>query len=87
MENELKLVQTDRKLSGPTGGSGDDMEARVARLEASVDHIQTDVSDIKIDIKDIKRDMGNFRVEIIKWFIGTSIAVVGVLMAFISLAK
>ncbi len=38
------------------GGSGNGLEARVAKVEAAVEHIQSDVSEIKSDTRDIKRD-------------------------------
>ena len=45
------------------GGGGDNMEARVARLESHVEHIDTTLSDIKQDVRDIKKDAkSDFRI-------------------------
>lgn len=35
---------------------GNDMEARIAKLEATVDHIQSDITDIKQDIRDFRKE-------------------------------
>jgi hypothetical protein len=38
------------------GNGGDDLEARVAKLESDVNYIKRDISEIKSDIRDIKHD-------------------------------
>ncbi|EHY1015170.1 hypothetical protein K2C01_003848 [Vibrio vulnificus] len=37
-------------------GGGDDLEARVARLESDVEYIKRDISEIKTDIKDMRKE-------------------------------
>ncbi len=39
-----------------SGGGGNDMEARVAKLESDVEHIRTDVSDIKVELRTFKTE-------------------------------
>ncbi|BDO97583.1 TPA: hypothetical protein ACXGCQ_004717 [Escherichia coli] len=38
------------------GGGGDDMQARVAKLESDVEHIKHTLKEMKDDIREIKRD-------------------------------
>lgn len=38
------------------GGGGDELEARVARLESDVEYIKRDISEIKTDIKDMRKE-------------------------------
>lgn len=87
------ITQYIRSQSGlPPGGGGGGMEARVAKLEASVEHIQTDIYDIKNDVRDmrtilaeIKESIGNFKVDTIKWFIGTALALLVAAIGYIEL--
>ena len=37
-----------------TGGPGDGMEARIAKLESDVSHIETSLTDIKTDIRELR---------------------------------
>ncbi len=56
MENVLKLNRGHSPVS--TGGSGgDDMEARVARLESDVSNIRENVADIKADFRELRGDI------------------------------
>lgn len=41
---------------GSGNGGGDDMQARVAKLESDVEHIKTSLKEIKDDVREIKRD-------------------------------
>ena len=46
-----------------SGGGGNNMESRIAKLESDVDYIKTTLSDIKEDTREIKRDARNdFRI-------------------------
>lgn len=42
-----------------SGGGGNNMESRIAKLESDVDYIKTTLSDIKADTREIKRDARN----------------------------
>ncbi|EIV8648103.1 hypothetical protein CWW57_RS00960 [Vibrio parahaemolyticus] len=48
-------VNQPKKNQG--NGGGDDLEARVAKLESSVEYIQRDIADIKGDIKGIRTEL------------------------------
>jgi hypothetical protein len=48
MDQHGKLASGDPPT---TGGPGDGMEPRIAKLEASVEHIQSDISEIKSDLR------------------------------------
>lgn len=41
---------------GGGNSGGDDMQARVAKLESDVEHIKNSLKDIKDDVREIKRD-------------------------------
>ncbi|WP_254877262.1 hypothetical protein [Pantoea ananatis] len=41
---------------GSGSGGGDDMQARVAKLESDVEHIKNSLKEIKDDVREIKRD-------------------------------
>lgn len=41
---------------GDGNGGGDDMQARVAKLESDVEHIKNSLKEIKEDVREIKRD-------------------------------
>lgn len=59
---------------------GGNMEARVAKLEAHVEHIDTTLSDIKSDIRDIRNGMWSH----LRWSIGTTITLFGILAAMMA---
>ena len=44
-----------------SGGGGDSMEPRIAKLESDVEHIKTDISDIKIDVRDFRKEIGDLK--------------------------
>ncbi|WP_445494453.1 hypothetical protein [Photorhabdus sp. SF281] len=43
------------KQGGGNGG-GEDMEARVARLESDVEHIKKSIDEVKADVREMKKD-------------------------------
>lgn len=52
----------DEKHGGGNGG-GDDMQARVAKLESDVEHMKNTLKEIKDDVREIKRDArSDFRI-------------------------
>lgn len=52
----------DEKYGGGNGG-GDDMQARVAKLESDVEYVKNTLKEIKDDIREIKRDArADFRI-------------------------
>lgn len=44
-----------------TGNGGDDMQARVARLESDVEHIKQDIAEIKADVRQAASDIGSIK--------------------------
>jgi hypothetical protein len=43
----------------PTGSNGEQMEARIARLESDVSHLRSDVTDIKVDLREFRAAVDN----------------------------
>jgi hypothetical protein len=84
---------TPRGKDSDTGGSppgGSDVEARVAKLETLSTDIQIKMVRIETrlesvesnmathsDIANIKTDLANLQTSLIKWFVGTAIAMTG----------
>ena len=46
-----------RRHTGGNPPGGDDVEARVAKLETHVDYIRSDISDLKADMKELRADV------------------------------
>lgn len=46
----------DTGMNSNGNGGGDDMQARVAKLESDVDYIKKSIGEIKDDVREIKRD-------------------------------
>lgn len=78
----------------PPGGGGGDMEGRVIRLESDVEHIKNDISDIKTDVREIRSGVSTIHTSIersknsmIKFYIFTSLALVGVIFGIMAYFK
>lgn len=72
-----------RDFSGGNGG-GDDMQARVAKLESDIEYIKRDIAEVKSDVKTIDSRLSTIEASIIsaKTTIKASAAVVSVTFAF-----
>lgn len=54
-ETQARADAAERALKAHGGdGGGEDMEARVAKVEAAVEHIQLTLTDIKTDIREMR---------------------------------
>jgi t-SNARE complex subunit (syntaxin) len=65
------------------GGGGDDMEARVAKLESDVENIKTNVADIKTDVREIRGKVDDLKDSIAStkiWALMLYIALAGTLL-------
>ena len=63
------------------GGGGDNMEARLAKLEANMEHVQSECADIKADVRsvrdkvdDVKDAIASAKVWALVLYIGLSAA-------------
>ncbi len=57
LDSRIGKVLDDRGYKGGPGDSGgNNVEARIAKLEATVEHIQSDMRDVKEDVRDHRRD-------------------------------
>lgn len=78
------------------------LEASVEHIQTDISDIKIDIREIRQlfsqdfksirqefgqDFKSINENFASFRIDMIKWFIGTSIGIVAVLMGFIALVK
>jgi hypothetical protein len=45
----------ERKSPSTTGGGGDGLEPRIAKLEAHVEHIKTSVNEVRTDLRDFQK--------------------------------
>lgn len=52
---DVDFIPHTESHDGGNGG-GDDMQARVAKLESDVEHIKSTLKEIKEDVREIKRD-------------------------------
>ncbi len=57
MADHVKLVPGGGGLYTPKPpGGGNEMEARIAKLESDVGHIQTNIGDMKNDLREIRKE-------------------------------
>lgn len=57
------VTKDDASFNYGNGGGGDDMQARVAKLESDIEHIKNTLKEIKEDVREIKRDTrSDFRI-------------------------
>ena len=58
---------------------------RIVAIEAVLPHLATkaDVADVKVDIERVRAEIERLRADMIKWQIGTAIAVVGAVFAIV----
>ncbi len=66
MTIRLIPLSIQRATDDTAGGSGqpptgDDMEARVAKLEAIAEHVQRDLQDLKSDVRSVRTDIVSVR--------------------------
>lgn len=81
MTGKLLYLDTVNKGVGATGGTGgENVEARVGKLETHIEYIKNDLSDIKTEIKDLNKKLSS---HLPIWFIGMFIATVGVVSGLI----
>lgn len=67
-----EMQKVNWTLMGGSGGGGDDMETRVAKLEAEVSAVHRTMDDVKSDIRGLRQTTeSNF-----KWLLGSGAAAV-----------
>ncbi|MFW7194359.1 hemolysin XhlA [Enterobacter sp. BNK-29] len=76
-------LSQDSKYGGGNGG-GDDMQARVAKLESDVEYIKRDIAEIKSDIKSMDSRLAEIEkgINSAKTTIKASATVVSIVFAF-----
>ena len=77
-QNKPRLVRGNNASAIDSGGSGggNDMEARIAKLETSVGEIKVDVAVIKSNYAKTS-DVSDATTSLIKWIVGTMLAAAG----------
>ncbi|HFO2431573.1 TPA: hemolysin XhlA [Klebsiella pneumoniae] len=81
---ETSLANDTLRQYGSSGGGGDGMQVRVAKLESDVEYIKRDIAEVKSGIKSIDSRLSTIETNIssTKTTIKASAAVVSVIFAF-----
>ena len=58
---------------------------RLSAIEAVLPHLATkaDVADVKVDVERVRADIERMQANMIKWHIGTAIAIIGAMFAIV----